>query len=393
VATETDISTSEELCSHFSHTFSQFDDSFTYFALATKTKVFLNQTTVARVENAGNITQETVVKMLYEQDPLTCTFGTQNPGFVLSKESFCSQIVSSALVAEVKAELASSQSQSSGDTETGKRELVLELEADLTMFGRTHGKVGSLLIYHDIESTNSKQIIMNLDEAFIDSEAIQGDLCSLRLTEFGDMRSFVGSGSKPNSHGASEEMVDHFDCIAAGTLVNAVRNYTLTKRQTFAKLQAEKLIGRGLLLKNINRDVTLTFGIISLVDDIQIANQVAGDITALCQHADRYSMLLFTDYDLTEKTLYAYYQPTTKQLLTWLKTTSLYVKIEDFEGKWVTNTTIATNSRLCSSFSLQYDDDVSPTLAKAAIGKRVKSHLRYSYAVNVTNTSTGALTV
>ena len=87
--------------------------------------------------------------------------------------------------------------------------------------------MGHLKVYYSSDNTDEKHISLTLDEAFIDTEAIADDLCSLRVTEFGDMRSFLSADAEPNSYGTSEEMVEHFDCIETGVLANATRTYTL----------------------------------------------------------------------------------------------------------------------------------------------------------------------
>ena len=42
------------------------------------------------------------------------------------------------------------------------------------------------------------------------------------------------------------------------------------------------LVGKGLLLKNINRDKTLAFGIFGSPDDLLKLDDASTDVTALC---------------------------------------------------------------------------------------------------------------
>ena len=109
-----------------------------------------------------------------------------------------------------------------------------------------------------------------------------GNLCSLRLTEYGDMRSFVSFSGEADSYGATEEMVNYFDCVQGGKLANGIRTYELTVRETFVSAIFKTILGKGLLLKNINRDQFLVFGIFSNKDDSIVLENSFADLTALC---------------------------------------------------------------------------------------------------------------
>ena len=99
-------------------------------------------------------------------------------------------------------------------------------------------------------------------------EAMIEDLCSLRITEYGDMRSFIIPASEARSYGASVDLVEYFNCISSGTIKNQSRNYqNLTIRATFDANHFKTLLGKGILLKNINRDLNLAFGIFTSPDD------------------------------------------------------------------------------------------------------------------------------
>jgi len=51
-------------------------------------------------------------------------------------------------------------------------------------------------VSHQTSNTDTKVIALKLDQAFIDTEAMEGELCSLRVTQYGDMRSFISSESQ-----------------------------------------------------------------------------------------------------------------------------------------------------------------------------------------------------
>lgn len=56
-------------------------------------------------------------------------------------------------------------------------------------------------------SNGVDKIEMELKKSFIESYAVSGDLCSVRLTEYGDFRSFISPNAAPNSYGSSEDVV------------------------------------------------------------------------------------------------------------------------------------------------------------------------------------------
>lgn len=56
--------------------------------------------------------------------------------------------------------------------------------------------------------------------------ASAGNLCSIRVTDFGDMRSFISSDAKPNSFGSEVSLVQDFNCLdAAESITEKLRTY------------------------------------------------------------------------------------------------------------------------------------------------------------------------
>ena len=152
------------------------------------------------------------------------------------------------------------------------------------------------------------------------------------------MRSFVSQSSTSalDSFGDSEDMVDYFDCLDALEIETERRIYELTVKSTFNADKFKTLAGKGLILKNIDLDKSIAFGIFHRHDDEHLLIQTSRDITALCQDTDRLSVLFFSDLSLTSKTMYAFYQPLNKSLLKTLDTTSINVDLEDLDSQWVT---------------------------------------------------------
>jgi len=80
------LSKSIDWCSKFSVTFYDTINSFTYFAIGESIQVYLTQTQTVVLED-GTSEEQTVT--LYEEAPLTCTFGSANPTYSLTQSEYC----------------------------------------------------------------------------------------------------------------------------------------------------------------------------------------------------------------------------------------------------------------------------------------------------------------
>ena len=69
---------------------------------------------------------------------------------------------------------------------------------------------------------------MELNNDLIKAEAETGNVCSLSLTEYGDMRSFLVPSDK-KSYGSSSPLVQDFDCLDTENIGDLTRVYSLTK--------------------------------------------------------------------------------------------------------------------------------------------------------------------
>lgn len=72
-------------------------------------------------------------------------------------------------------------------------------------------------------SNSTSRIELNLSRAFLTEVASAGNLCSLSLTEYGDMRSFISKTAPSNSFGTSKDMVQFFDCLQGNSTVSPTR--------------------------------------------------------------------------------------------------------------------------------------------------------------------------
>ena len=88
--------------------------------------------------------------------------------------------------------------------------MVNELKASLILNNQSRQSVGKFkgIFYND----GSYDIELEFAKTIMDALASAGNKCSLRLTQFGDMRSFISQGAAPSSYGMSLDIVDYFDC-------------------------------------------------------------------------------------------------------------------------------------------------------------------------------------
>lgn len=144
----------------------------------------------------------------------------------------------------------------------------LELEAELMIYGETFGKIGSLKVSRKSNKVEQKIVKLELDNDFIEDVAKANNICSIRVTQYGDMRSFIGQSTATiDSYGESEDMVDYFDCLDADSQDSQSRVYDLTRKDSFNVDKFRTLAGKGLILKNIDQDKSLAFGIFLRKDD------------------------------------------------------------------------------------------------------------------------------
>ena len=81
-------------CSRFTVFVDDSINSFTYYSLGQQVTVYLSQT--AQYEQYDETSEQNVTvtetNLLYEADPLTCTFGYANPDYILEQEVYCSEL-------------------------------------------------------------------------------------------------------------------------------------------------------------------------------------------------------------------------------------------------------------------------------------------------------------
>lgn len=68
-------------------------------------------------------------------------------------------------------------------------------------------------------SDDSKKLELLLQKSFVEAHSTSGNLCSIRFTQYGDMRSFTSNNAISSSYGSSVDIAEYFDCRDAGTLV------------------------------------------------------------------------------------------------------------------------------------------------------------------------------
>ena len=68
-----------------------------------------------------------MITNIYKDDPLECTFGLSNPNYIVKKEDFCAQLVTTEFIEEVKQEIEDDKNSGSGTS-------IDELEAVLYIY-------------------------------------------------------------------------------------------------------------------------------------------------------------------------------------------------------------------------------------------------------------------
>jgi len=63
-----------------------------------KAEIHLRQKQVTQVVTDGVSVDETIYTALYDQDPITCTFGLANPNYGMTQAVFCSDLVTAEFI-------------------------------------------------------------------------------------------------------------------------------------------------------------------------------------------------------------------------------------------------------------------------------------------------------
>ena len=91
--------------------------------------------------------------------------------------------------------------------------------------------IGSFItrFYND----SSVEMELNILTYFASANAQLGDRFSMRLTQFGDMRSFISNTAESNSYGNSNDIAEYFNCLkSADDFINDSRRLQQTNRYT-----------------------------------------------------------------------------------------------------------------------------------------------------------------
>lgn len=149
-------------------------------------------------------------------------------------------------------------------------------------------------------SVNEVEIRLEIKNSLIKAEAETGNVCSLYLTEFGDMRSFIVP-SDVISYGSSSPLVQDFDCLDTENIGDLTRVYSLSKGSFINVEDSAVIVGKGLLLRNVSKDKTISYGIMrEATGFIPALDTSVKDIVAICLDPKRFSVLFFSQVDLDE---------------------------------------------------------------------------------------------
>lgn len=111
--------------------------------------------------------------------------------------------------------------------------IVSELNANLLAGGVEQYDSGSFNIVEksDGQGTDELEIRMELKNDFIKAQAESGNLCTLLLTQYGDLRSFLAdeikNDSQLDSFGNDGNLIQDFDCLDTENINDETRIYKL----------------------------------------------------------------------------------------------------------------------------------------------------------------------
>ena len=195
----------------------------------------------------------------------------------------------------------------------------------------------NLTIQYNTSAVETEARRRRLDEEpfpeIIDGFLVRKENCTLTLTRYGDMSSFVGHpGNRedilfPFEDGASTgyadpllasidpieytDIVEHFPCEGNTT------SGSLTLNETDAMTtDLGGLAGRGLLLKIADTDRIIGFSVISPANGVPKADVVIKDVHAVCEAEEKLSLMVYSDKATAGgKTLRAHFQPQTEEVI------------------------------------------------------------------------------
>ena len=121
------------------------------------------------------------------------------------------------MIDEVKKEKAEQNKPNPGDPDPTDPEPVDPDRVKVSSFTSTimineqvEKSIGSLTL--TLYDDSSVDIDLELGANFIEKKTGEKEDCSIRLTQYGDMRSFISSTAPSRSYGNSIEMVENFNC-------------------------------------------------------------------------------------------------------------------------------------------------------------------------------------
>ena len=190
------------------------------------------------------------------------------------------------------------------------------------------------ILYNTTNTTASetgRRLLSNEFPETINGYDVKDQKCTLVLTPYGDMSSFVGHPDnmegaffQPDSTGyitiadtpldmdiatapdkiLFTDIVEEFDCSGAS-------NGSLPLNETnFMTTNLQGLAGRGLLLKLSGTDNIIGFSVIRYDNGAPKADVVVQDVNAVCTVEDKLTLMLYSNFTTQDdKVLRAHFQP------------------------------------------------------------------------------------
>ena len=106
-------------------------------------------------------------------------------------------------------------------------------------------------------------------------------------------------------------------------------------------------------MRNLSSGEDIGFGVLSLHHSSQKKpdfEKTAKDVTALCMESDRLAMVVSSELSQSSDSLFAYYQPFTKDLLLAANSTGVNLIINGIPPIYVSKSKVQTTTERCSRF-------------------------------------------
>ena len=211
------------------------------------------------------------------------------------------------------------------------KEIIANISINLTY---EENGAPKLTIEYNTSAVETEERRRRLEEVpfpeIINGIRVRKENCTLTVTKYGDMSSFVGlignregiifeadsTGYVDSSLTGSTtdplyiDIVEEFPC--EGNTENGTLSLNATADMT---TDLGGLAGKGLLLKLVETELIIGYSVITPDNGVPKADVIIKDVIAVCQESEKLSLMIYSDKATDDKTLRAHFQPQTKEII------------------------------------------------------------------------------